>query len=88
MKIKNLIAAGALLVAFTFVGTTVVAQTAQQDQKAINHEQNKKAKNIAQRDRAEKNGHPKQAVKDEKKIHQDNKAIHHDRKEKKAAEKK
>ncbi|HVA97349.1 MAG TPA: hypothetical protein VNG53_00525 [Bacteroidia bacterium] len=86
MKIKNLMAAGALLIAFAFVGTTVSAQTTEhQDKKALHHVQNKKAKNIAQRNRAEKNGHPKKAAQDEKKIHHDNRAIHKDRKAVKAA---
>jgi len=57
MKIKNVVAAGAILVA-------IVQQT-----------KDNKAKNIAKRNRAEKNGHPKNAVKDEKKVQKDNKEL-------------
>jgi hypothetical protein len=72
MKLTNVIATGAILLAFAFA-TTANAQD------GVKKEQDKKAKNIAQRDRAEKNGHPKQAVKDEKKVQHDNKEIKKDK---------
>ena len=68
MKIKNFVAAGAILVAIAFIPSLVSAQTVQQTK-------DNKAKNIAKRNRAEKNGHPKNAVKDEKKVQKDNKEL-------------
>jgi hypothetical protein len=72
MKLTNVIAAGVVLVAIA-LSTTANAQD------GVKKAEDKKAKNVAQRDRAEKNGHPKQAVKDEKKVQKDNKEIKHDK---------
>jgi hypothetical protein len=74
MKLTNLIATGTILVAIVFASTTVNAQN------GVKKEEDKKAVNKAQRNRAEKNGHPKQALKDEKKVQQDNKQIKEDKK--------
>ena len=68
MKITNLIATGTILVAIAFSTSNANAQTVQQTK-------DNKAKNIAKRNRAEKNGHPKAAVKDEKKVQHDNKEL-------------
>ena len=73
MKLTNLIATGTLLVAIAFASAPVNAQN------GVKKEEDKKAANKAQRNRAEKNGHPKQAVKDEKKVQQDNKQIKADK---------
>jgi hypothetical protein len=73
MKLTNLIATGTLLVAIAFASTTVNAQN------GVKKEEDKKAADKAKRNRAEKNGHPKQAVKDEKKVQQDNKNIKADK---------
>jgi hypothetical protein len=73
MKLTNLIATGTLLVAFA------VAPVLSNAQNGVKKEEDKKAANVAQRNRAEKNGHPKQAVKDEKKVQQDNKQIKADK---------
>jgi hypothetical protein len=67
MKITNVIATSAILVAIAF-STSMNAQTVQQTK-------DNKAKNKAKLSRAEKNGHPKAAVKDEKKVQKDNKKI-------------
>ena len=69
MKLTNLIATGTLLVAFA------VAPVLSNAQNGVKKEEDKKAANVAQRNRAEKNGHPKQAVKDEKKVQHDNKEL-------------
>ena len=68
MKITNVLATGAILVAIAFSTSVVSAQTVQQTK-------DNKAKNKAKLSRAEKNGHPKAAVKDEKKVQKDNKKI-------------
>jgi hypothetical protein len=70
MKLTNVIATGAVLAAMVLANVTVNAQD-----KAVQKTEDNKAKNIAKRDRAEKNGHPKQAVKDEKKVQKDNKEL-------------
>jgi hypothetical protein len=72
MKLTNVIATGAILVAIAFSPILVHAQDA-----AVKKTEDNKAKNIAKRDRAEKNGHPKAAVKDEKKVQHDNKELKH-----------
>lgn len=72
MKLTNVIATGAILLAISF---SINAHA----QDGVKKAQDKKAKNVAQRDRAEKNGHPKQAVKDEKKVQKDNKQIKNDK---------
>jgi len=64
MKLTNVIAAGAILVAIV-ISSSVNAQTVQQTK-------DNKAKNKAKLSRAEANGHPKAAVKDEKKVQADN----------------
>jgi hypothetical protein len=66
MKISNLFATGAILLAIAITPSLVNAQTVQQTK-------DNKAKNKLSR--AEKNGHPKAAVKDEKKVQKDNKKI-------------
>jgi hypothetical protein len=83
MKLTNVIATGAILVAIAFAPVITHAQNAdvKQDKKEVRKDEDKKAADVAKRDRAEKNGHPKQAVKDEKKVQKDNKDIHKDRKE-------
>ena len=68
MKTSNVITAGAILLAIAFSPSVVSAQT-------VHQTQDNKAKNIAKRNRAEKNGHPKHAVKDEKKVQHDNKLL-------------
>jgi len=73
MKLTNLIATGTLLVAFA------VAPVLSNAQNGVKKAEDKKAADKAKRDRAEKNGHPKQAVKDEKKVQQDNKQIKADK---------
>jgi hypothetical protein len=75
MKLTNVIATGVILIAIAFSANA---------QNGVKKAEDKKAKNVAQRDRAEKNGHPKQAVKDEKKVQQDNKNIKKDKAENKA----
>jgi hypothetical protein len=70
MKITNVIATGAILVAIAFSPVLANAQSAAQKKTEDN-----KAKNKAKESRAEKNGHPKAAVKDEKKVQKDNKKI-------------
>ena len=70
MKLTNVIATGAILVVIAFSSVTVYAQSG-----AVQKTEDNEAKNIAKRDRAEKNGHPKQAVKDEKKVQHDNKEL-------------
>jgi hypothetical protein len=70
MKLTNVIATGAVLVAIAFSAVPARAQDG-----AVKKTEDNKAKNVAKRDRAEKNGHPKQAVKDEKKVQKDNKAL-------------
>ena len=75
MKLTNIIATGAILVAIAFSTATVNAQN------GVKKEEDKKAADKADRNRAEKNGHPKQAVKDEKKVQQDNKQIKKEREE-------
>jgi hypothetical protein len=77
MKLTNVIATGAILIAVAFA-TTVNAQD------GVKKAEDKKAADVAKRNRAEKNGHPKQAVKDEKKVQHDNKEI---KKDKEAAKK-
>ena len=69
MKLTNVVATGAILVAIAFSPVLVHAQT------AVQKTEDNKAKNVAKRDRAEKNGHPKAAVKDEKKVQKDNQAL-------------
>ncbi len=83
MKLTNVIATGAMLVALAFIPVVSFAQSSdtKQDTKDLHKAEDKKAKNVAQRNEAEKNGHPKQAVKDEKKVQKDNKEIHKDRKD-------
>jgi hypothetical protein len=73
MKLTNVIAAGTLLVAIAFA----VPASAQN---GVKKEEDKKAKDKADRNRAERKGHPKQAVKDEKKVQKDNKEIKKDEK--------
>jgi len=68
MKLTNVIATGAVLVAMAFHPILGHSQTVQQTE-------DNKAKNKAKLARAEKNGHPKNAVKDEKKIQKDNKEL-------------
>jgi hypothetical protein len=68
MKTSNVITAGAILLSIAFSPSVVSAQT-------VHQTQDNKAKNIAKRNRAEKNGHPKNAVKDEKKVQHDNKEL-------------
>jgi hypothetical protein len=70
MKLTNVIATGAILMAIAFSPSFSHAQTP-----AVQKTQDNKAKNIAKRNRAEKNGHPKAAAKDEKKVQKDNKEI-------------
>ncbi len=72
MKLTNVIATGAILLSFAFA-------TAANAQDGVKKEEQKKAADVAKRDRAEKNGHPKQAVKDEKKVQHDNKEIRKDK---------
>jgi hypothetical protein len=81
MKLSNVIATGAILVAIAFSPVIAHAQDAKQDRKDIRKDEDQKAADKAKRNRAEKNGHPKQAVKDEKKVQQDNKDLHKDRKD-------
>jgi len=83
MKLTNVIATGAILVAIAFAPVVTKAQSSdvKQDKKDVRKDEDKKAADVAKRDRAEKNGHPKQAVKDEKKVQKDNKNIHEDKKE-------
>ena len=71
MKLTNVIATGVILAAIA-LSTTVNAQD------GVKKEKDKKAADIAKRDRAEKNGHPKKAVKEEKKVQHDNKEIKKD----------
>lgn len=75
MKLTNVISAGAILAAIAFTSVPVRAQD------GTKKAEDKKAADVAKRDRAEKNGHPKQAVKDEKKVQKDNKEIKQDKKE-------
>jgi hypothetical protein len=70
MKLTNVIATGALLVAIAFAPVVAHAQDA-----AVKKTEDNKAKNKAKEARAEKNGHPKKAVKDEKKVQKDNKKL-------------
>jgi hypothetical protein len=83
MKLTNVIATGALLVAIAFAPVITKAQDAEvkHDKKNINKEEDKKAADLAKRNEAEKNGNAKQAVKDEKKVQKDNKKIDKDRKD-------
>jgi hypothetical protein len=85
MKLVNLIAAGVLTTAIALAPVVTIAQdnnaAVKQEKKDIRKTEDKKAANIAQRNRAEKNGHPKQAVKDEKKVQKDNAKLHHEHKE-------
>jgi len=64
MKLTNVIATGAILVAIVFSANA--KQTAKQKT------EDNKVKNKAKVSRAEANGHPKAAVKDEKKVQADN----------------
>ena len=81
MKLTNVITTGAILLAFALTPVVSFAQDKQADKKDIKQDQNKLARNKAQRNRAIDKGHPKQAVKDEKKVHADKKDIHHDKKD-------
>jgi hypothetical protein len=73
MKLTNVIAAGTLLIAMAFAMPANA-------QNGVKKEEDKKAADKAKRNRAEKNGHPKKAVKEEKKVQQDNKQIKKDEK--------
>ena len=85
MKLTNVIATGTMLLAFALTPIVSFAQaTPQADKKDIHQDQNKLAKNKAQRNEAIKKGEPKKAVKDEKKVHADKKDIRHDKKADKA----
>jgi hypothetical protein len=83
MKLTNVIATGAILVAIAFATVVTKAQSSdvKQDRKDVRKDEDKKAEDIAKRNRAEKNGNPKQAVIDEKRIQKDNKNLHKDKKE-------
>lgn len=81
MKLTNLIATGAVLFAFAFAPVISNAQDATQDHKDVKKDERQLAKDKAKRNRAEKNGHPKVAAKDEGKVQKDKKDIHKDRKE-------
>jgi hypothetical protein len=81
MKLTNVIATGAVLIAFALTPVVSFAQDKQADKKDIKQDERKEVRNKAQRNRAIKNGHPKNAVKDEKKVQADKKDLHHDRKD-------
>jgi hypothetical protein len=81
MKLTNVIAAGAILLGFAFAPVVTNAQDAKQDHKDVKKDERQLAKDKAKRNRAEKNGHPKVAAKDEGKVQQDKKDIHKDRKD-------
>ncbi|HTB33180.1 MAG TPA: hypothetical protein VK808_14220 [Bacteroidia bacterium] len=85
MKLTNVIATGTILLAFALTPIVSIAQDKAADKKDIKQDQNKLAKNKAQRNEAIKKGEPKKAVKDEKKVHADKKDIHKDKKAVKAA---
>jgi hypothetical protein len=80
MKLTNVIATGAVLLAFALTPVVSFAQDKQADKKDIKQDQRKEVRNKAQRNRAIDKGHPKQAVKDEKKVQADKKDIHQDKK--------
>ncbi len=81
MKLTNVIATGAVLLAFALTPVVSFAQDKQDDKKDLRQDQRKEVRNKAQRNRAIDKGHPKQAVKDEKKVQTDKKDIHKDRKD-------
>ena len=81
MKLTNVIATGAVLLAFALTPVVSFAQDKQADKKDIRQDQRKLDRNKAQRNRAIEKGHPKQAAKDERKVQGDKKDLHHDRKD-------
>ncbi len=88
MKLTNVIATGAVLLAFALTPIVSFAQDKKEDRKDIRKDERKEVRNKAQRNRAIEKGHPKQAVRDEKKVQADKKDIHKDRKDLRADRKK